>query len=96
MFSPLNEGGKELQRGFDADTSYCNVSIPSQNRLMDRASKSLYQRTHVPDLRDRLTLFGVGRHFLHEGDEVEQELGVVVGQFQIIAVLPEEEEEPLL
>lgn len=41
-----------------------------------------------------LTLFGVWRHFLHEGNEVEQELGVVVGQFQIIAVLPEEEEKP--
>lgn len=36
----------------------------------------------------KLTLFGVWRHFFHESDEVEQELGVVVGQFQIIAILP--------
>ena len=39
----------------------------------------------------KLTLFGVRCHFLHESNEVEQELSVVVGQFQIIAVLPEEE-----
>lgn len=39
----------------------------------------------------KLTLFGVRCHLLHESDEVEQELGVVVGQLQIIAVLPEEQ-----
>lgn len=38
----------------------------------------------------KLTLFGIWRHLLHEGNEVEEELCVVVGQFQIIAVLPEE------
>lgn len=43
-----------------------------------------------------LTLFGVWRHLLHEGNEVEQELGVIVGQFQIIAVLPEEEQKAIL
>lgn len=37
----------------------------------------------------KLTLFGVRCHLLHEGNEVEQELSVVVGQFQIIAVLSE-------
>lgn len=41
----------------------------------------------------KLTLFGVWRHFFHESDEVEQELGVVVGQFQIIAILPGEHTE---
>lgn len=39
----------------------------------------------------KLTLFGVWRHLLHESNEVEQELSVVVGKFQIIAVLPEEQ-----
>lgn len=39
----------------------------------------------------KLTLFGVRCHLLHESNEVEQELSVVVGQFQIIAVLPEEQ-----
>lgn len=39
----------------------------------------------------KLTLFGVWRHLFHERDEVEQELGVVVGQFQIIAILPGEQ-----
>lgn len=38
----------------------------------------------------RLTLFGVWRDFLHESDEVEQELGVVGRQLQIFAVFPEE------
>lgn len=37
------------------------------------------------------TLFGVRCHLLHESNEVEQELSVVVGQFQIIAVLPGEQ-----
>lgn len=37
----------------------------------------------------KLTLFRVRCHLLHERDEVEQELCVVVGQLQIIAVLPE-------
>lgn len=41
--------------------------------------------------RGKLTLFGVWRHLFHESDEVEQELGVVVGQFQIIAILPGEQ-----
>lgn len=36
-------------------------------------------------------MFGVWRHLFHESDEVEQELGVVVGQFQIIAILPGEQ-----
>lgn len=40
------------------------------------------------DEKRKLTLFGVRRHLFHESDEVEQELGVVVGQFQIIAILP--------
>jgi hypothetical protein len=35
-----------------------------------------------------LTLFGVWRHLLHESDEVEQELGVVAGQLQLVAVFP--------
>lgn len=39
----------------------------------------------------KLTLFGVRCHLLHESNEVEQELSVVVGQFQLIAVLPEEQ-----
>lgn len=38
-----------------------------------------------------LTLFRVRRHLLHESYEVEQELCVVVGQLQIVAVLPEEQ-----
>lgn len=37
----------------------------------------------------KLTLFGVRCHLFHESNEVEQELSVVVGQLQIIAVLPE-------
>lgn len=41
--------------------------------------------------RNKLTLFRVRRHLLHESNEVEQELRVVVGQFQIIAVLPDEQ-----
>lgn len=41
--------------------------------------------------RGKPTLFGVWRHLFHESDEVEQELGVVVGQFQIIAILPGEQ-----
>lgn len=43
----------------------------------------------------KLTLFGIWRHLLHEGNEVEEELCVVVGQFQIIAVLPEEHRKSL-
>lgn len=39
----------------------------------------------------KLTLFGVRCHLLHESNEVEQELSVVVGQVQIIAVLPEKQ-----
>lgn len=38
----------------------------------------------------RLTLFGVGSDLLHQSDEVEQELRVVVGQLQVFAVFPEE------
>lgn len=41
--------------------------------------------------KTKLTLFGVWCHLLHECDEVEQELCVVVGQLQIIAVLPEKQ-----
>lgn len=41
----------------------------------------------------KLTLFGVWSHLLHERDEVEQELRIVVGQFQIVAVLPENQEQ---
>lgn len=41
--------------------------------------------------RNPLTLFRVRCHLLHESNEVEQELSVVVGQFQVIAVLPEEQ-----
>lgn len=40
------------------------------------------------EIKRKLTLFGVWRHLFHESDEVKQELGVVVGQFQIIAILP--------
>lgn len=57
-------------------------------------TKTTYGHTHVTDRHDWLTVLGVWRHFLHQADEVEQELGVVVGQFQIIAVLPEKEDEP--
>lgn len=39
----------------------------------------------------KLTLLRVGCHLLHESNKVEQELCVVVGQFQIIAVLPEDQ-----
>lgn len=35
-----------------------------------------------------VTLFGVRRDFLHQSDEVEQELGVVAGKLQIFAVFP--------
>lgn len=37
-----------------------------------------------------LTLFGVRSHLLHESDEVEQEVSVVVGELQLIAVFPED------
>ena len=35
-----------------------------------------------------LTLFGVRCDFLHQRDEVVQELRVVVGQLQVLAVFP--------
>lgn len=38
----------------------------------------------------RLTLFGVGCDLLHQSNEVEQELRVVVGQLQVFAVFPKE------
>lgn len=34
MFSPLNEERKELQSGFDANKSYCNVNIAFKNTLI--------------------------------------------------------------
>lgn len=43
----------------------------------------------------KLTLFGVRRHLLHESDEVEQELRVVAGQFQIVAIFPEDKSKRL-
>lgn len=36
----------------------------------------------------QLTLLGVRRHFLHEGDEVEQKFCVVAWQLQVIAIFP--------
>lgn len=35
-------------------------------------------------------MFGVRSHLLHESDEVEQEVSVVVGELQLIAVFPED------
>lgn len=86
MFSLLKEGRKRTPKW-----------LLSQHKLVLKAIllKRTYGLKYVTDLHGWLTVLGVWRHFLHQADEVEQELGVVVGQFQIIAVLPEREEKPV-